>query len=631
MPRLVCRTGPNQGAVYELAGDRVTVGRGVEATIQIPSEIISRTHAAFLRDASGWRVRDEGSRNGTFVNGQRVAETRLKAGDEVLIGESSFVYVVEDATDAEAPVMDDLAGELAVSEALDAGDLARRARARLAKAVAKDDTQGRRLLSLLDFSRAAGAATTYPEIFSALTTMIENDLKPHRVVPILFDAEKGALMPWMKAASGFARALSRVPISRTIVNYVRDRRVAVLSEEASRDDRFRGARSIHEQRIATAMCAPMLAGGELIGMIYADRLGDAARFQSEDLEALNAFASQAASAVASVRSMDHMRRERQVRDKELRGKYDIAGCSPAIEKVFSFIAKAAPASSSVLILGESGTGKELVARAIHASSPRRYQAFEAVNCAALAPSLLESELFGHVKGAFTGADADRAGRFELADGGVLFLDEIGELPESSQSKLLRALEQGEVRRLGGVKDVKVDVRLIAATNKKLEDEMRAGRFREDLYFRLNVLAVELPPLRERREDIPLLAERFLREFVASCGRPALRFSEATLKALEQHDWPGNVRELRNVVERMVVMAEGPTLEPADIPYASRAGARPAPSSGEAWQPRSLREMERDHIARVLEHTGGNKKETARILEIDRSTLYAKLKLYGLGE
>ena len=261
----------------------------------------------------------------------------------------------------------------------------------------------------------------------------------------------------------------------------------------------------------------------------------------------------------------------------------------------------------------------------------------------MAPTLLESELFGHVRGAFTGADRDRPGRFELADGGTLFLDEIGELPDGSQSKLLRVIETGELRRVGDIKDRKVNARVIAATNKKLAEEIAKARFREDLYFRLNVLKISLPPLRERPGDVRVLAEHFLKQFAEKCGRPALRFEANVWPLFEGYPWPGNVRELRNAIERMVVMAEGDALRLEDVPFEIRTGkgtARPAdaaaptaasglPAGGLEGESATLRDLERDHIARVMQRTAGNKKEAARILGIDRSTLYAKLKAYGL--
>ena len=632
MAKLVCQTGPNQGTVYDLIDEEVTVGRGLENTIQVPSEKISRTHFSLCLRDSEWFLRDEGSRNGTFVNGGRVEEHKLQGGDEITVGEAVMIFA-EDVVDAIQPeaMSDDSSADLKVSDVLDSDTFTACVQRTATTAAAGGDAASRRLVALLEFSSKAHTALSMRDLFGALTQAIETDLQPHRVVPILVDEKQGLVRPWVKSESAFDKALSSIPISQTIVNYVREKRVAVLSEETKQDDRFRKARSIHKQKITSALCAPMRIGDQLLGVIYVDRLGEADHFQSSDLELLNAMASQAAVAIANVQARDRVGRERQVREKQLRGQYDIVGQSSAIQNVFRFITKAAPTESGVLILGESGTGKELVARAIHVNSTRRHQAFEAVNCAALAPSLLESELFGHVRGAFTGADKDRPGLFEIADGGALFLDEIGEMPDSSQSKLLRVLEQGEVRRVGDVRDRRVNVRVIAATNKRLEEEIQAGRFREDLYFRLNVLKVELPPLRKRQEDIRLLAEHFLGEFVKSCGRPKLAFDQAVLDLFSTRPWPGNVRELRNVIERMVVMAEGNALGLEDVPYELReGGGQRSTTAIVVGAPRPLRDVEREHIARVLEHTGGNKKEASRLLEIDRSTLYAKLKLYDLS-
>ena len=633
MAKLLCQAGPTEGTVYDLVPGEVTVGRGVENTIQIPSETVSRTHCCLLCRDEAWTLRDEGSRNGTLVNGAPVEEVVLKPGDEIRVGEATMIFTGEQVDTIEAESLSDASSpDLQVSDVLDSDTFTQRVRQHAAEAATRGDVEGHRLVTLLEFSSRSHSARNMSDLFGALTAAIENDLEPHRVVPILVDEKQGLVRPWVKSASAFDKALSNIPLSQTIVNYVRDKRVAVLSEETKQDSRFRKALSIHKQKITSAMCAPMRIGDELLGLIYVDRLGEAEHFTAADLELLNAMACQAAVAIANVRSVERVGRERQVREKQLRGQYDIVGQSGAIQQVFRFIAKAAPAQAGVIILGESGTGKELVARAIHVNSQRRHQPFEAVNCAALTPSLLESEIFGHVRGAFTGADADRPGLFELADGGTLFLDEIGEMPDGSQSKLLRVLEQGELRRVGDVRDRKVNVRVIAATNKRLEEEMRAGRFREDLYFRLNVLKVQLPPLRDRREDIPLLAENFLHAFVKSCGRTPLTFDPGVLDLFGQVAWRGNVRELRNVIERMVVMAEGDVLRLDDVPYELRhVGDHPAAAAAvPAGEPGPLREVERAHIARTLDHTGGNKKEAARILEIDRSTLYAKLKAYGLN-
>ncbi|MEZ6186249.1 MAG: sigma-54 dependent transcriptional regulator [Planctomycetota bacterium] len=307
----------------------------------------------------------------------------------------------------------------------------------------------------------------------------------------------------------------------------------------------------------------------------------------------------------------------------------VLGESPAWLKAWKLVGKAGPTESTVLILGRSGTGKEMVAREIHKLSPRSKRPFVAVNCASVAASLLESELFGHEAGAFTSAQKRRRGLFELAHGGTLFLDEIGETSSEFQAKLLRVIETGEYRRVGGDVSLVSDVRLLAATNRNLKKEVEAGNFREDLYYRLNVVEIELPQLKEREGDVAILAQHFLGEMA-----PGRSLSEAALQILGRYPWPGNVRELRNVIERMSILAEGKELGVDDVPGDVQAGAeeaRPASDPGitpaDGIRPPSLADLERHHIEQVLEFTGGNKAKAARILGITAATLYNKLKAY----
>ncbi len=301
---------------------------------------------------------------------------------------------------------------------------------------------------------------------------------------------------------------------------------------------------------------------------------------------------------------------------------EIVGGSAAMQKVYDFITMVAPTDSTVLITGESGTGKELVARAIHAASERAYMPMISVSCGALPDTLLESELFGYEKGAFTGADHNKKGRFELAHGGTLFLDEVGEITLKTQVDLLRVLQNREFHRLGGKELIKVDVRIIAATNRDLLKAIQEGRFREDLYYRLNVLRLEMPPLRERREDIPLLAEHFVEMFAKKMNRRRMPLSPTALKELACYHWPGNVRELENVIERAMVVGRGPAIAGEDLPFCGS-----APGSGSSC--RSLKELEKSHILSVLESNQWNVTRTARELEIDRQTLYNKIQKYGL--
>jgi two-component system response regulator HydG len=311
---------------------------------------------------------------------------------------------------------------------------------------------------------------------------------------------------------------------------------------------------------------------------------------------------------------------------------DILGATAKMQRIFRLIGKVAPTESTVLILGESGTGKELIARAIHLQSRRARGAFVPVNCAALPENLIESELFGYVRGAFTGAANSRRGLIEEADGGTLFLDEIGEMPASTQVKLLRFLENSEVRRLGDNETRIVDVRVLAATNVDLKRQLGDGRFREDLYYRLNVVTIEIPPLRERREDIPLLAGYFLDKFGKAAGRPDMDFAEDAKAALLRYDYPGNVRELENAIQRAVTLAEGKRMTRQDLPPAFLQAATLPPARvdediRDSW---SLEELEREHIQRVLVRQKGNVTNTARQLGISRTTLWRKMHKYHLA-
>jgi DNA-binding NtrC family response regulator len=312
----------------------------------------------------------------------------------------------------------------------------------------------------------------------------------------------------------------------------------------------------------------------------------------------------------------------------------IIGASSGMQQVLRQLSLVAPTRSSVLIVGESGTGKELIANALHENSPRREERFQPINCAAIPPDLLESELFGHERGAFTGALQRKAGTFELADKGTLFLDEIGELPTALQAKLLRVLEERTFMRVGGTEMIRVDVRIIAATNSDLELKVAEGTFRSDLYYRLKVVTIHIPPLRERPEDVPLLAHRFLESFKAENDRPGLTFEPQVIEALQAVRWDGNVRELRNLIESLVVLAPPgkETIGLASLPdsYRAPSGAAAPARGGIAGSARTMEEIEREAILKTLEETGGNRTRAADILGIGLRTLQRKLREYGEG-
>ncbi|HUQ15971.1 MAG TPA: sigma-54 dependent transcriptional regulator [Gemmatimonadales bacterium] len=315
-------------------------------------------------------------------------------------------------------------------------------------------------------------------------------------------------------------------------------------------------------------------------------------------------------------------------------RYQMVGTSPALDEVRELVAKVGPTAARVLITGENGTGKELVARALHEASPRRDQAFVEVNCAAIPSELIESELFGHMKGSFTGAFADRAGKFEQADGGTLFLDEVGDMSLPAQSKLLRVLQEGVVTRIGGSKSIQVDVRVLAATNKDLESEIAEGRFREDLLYRLNVVPIEVPALRERLEDVPALVGHFAEQLASSAGVPGKKFSEDAVRRLQARPWPGNIRELRNAVERALILASGKVVAPGDIDRLlpgtdGSAGVSGAPGGSQTFET-FKQEAEKNFLIQKLREHDWNVSETARALKMPRSNLYKKIERYGLS-
>jgi two-component system, NtrC family, nitrogen regulation response regulator NtrX len=334
-------------------------------------------------------------------------------------------------------------------------------------------------------------------------------------------------------------------------------------------------------------------------------------------------------------------RQLEAENRALRARVDrtqtMVGESLAMRKLRDQVAMAAPTNGRVMIYGENGTGKELVARTIHALSRRRSNTFVEVNCAAIPEELIESELFGHVRGAFTGAVADRRGKFETADGGTIFLDEIGDMSLKTQAKVLRVLQEQTMEAVGGTARIKVDARVLAATNKDLQAEIRAGRFREDLYFRLNVIPIFVPALRDRQEDIPLLADHFMAEFAREYGRRIKQFEPGARVALQQYPWPGNVRELRNVIERLMIMVFGDTIAPGDLTFLDPSGLSRPSGADAAPQPsdrRTLHEardqFERDLILRTLSEQQGNMSRTAEVLGVERSNLYRKLKAFGIA-
>ena len=380
------------------------------------------------------------------------------------------------------------------------------------------------------------------------------------------------------------------------------------------------------RRLATL---PFEHHGELLGIMLISCPGDC-RCVTQELDILNLILRQTSGTIKRASVHEEEIRNLQARIESNAGFSGFVGKDPKMQLVYKLIEDVAPTDATVLIQGESGTGKELVARAIQERSPRKNRPFVVINCSAYPSTLLESELFGHEMGAFTGALRLRSGRFEQANGGTVFLDEIGEISPSAQIKLLRVLQSQKFERLGGEQTLSIDIRILAATNKNLLDEVRRGNFREDLFYRLNVIPISLPPLRERRNDIPLLADHFLRQFTAKQGKNELKISSETMRLLMKFDWPGNVRELENSIEHAVVLAKGQQVEPPDLPLALVDPQRTVmPSSSVTGKPKTILETEEKLVREVLEECNWNKTEAATRLGISRSTLYEKLKKYQI--
>ncbi len=377
-------------------------------------------------------------------------------------------------------------------------------------------------------------------------------------------------------------------------------------------------------RTRNLLCVPMKdRGGDTVGAL--EVMNKADPFTPDDVAACEALAGQIVSALENVREREALVRSNQELDTQARLATQIIGESEPIAALRKWVQEVARTNLPVLILGESGTGKDVIARAIHYNSPRHRHPYVPVNCAAIAESLLESELFGHEKGAFTDAHSTRAGKFEAASGGTLFLDEIGDLSPGGQAKLLRVLEEKVVYRVGGTVPIPVDVRIVAATNRNLAESVRSGKFREDLFYRLMVMTFQLPPLRDRRGDVLVLAEHFLGEFCRAAKRRALKFTAEARKRLEQHEWPGNVRELRNLLERVAYLCPNDKVEATDLAFILRPAREEANPYGNLPLDEATDAFQRDHIQKAIERVGGNMSEAAKVLGLHRPNLYRKMK------
>jgi transcriptional regulator with GAF, ATPase, and Fis domain len=631
-PRLLVIAGPSKDSTIPLPGGEATVGRDPANAVSVADASVSRKHCVLRREEDGrFQIKDLDSRNGTLINGRAVKEQWLRHGDEIATGDSVFVFLVEDqeqAVPASRVEFDD-SRTTAETKLIHPKEVIYLQPGRLQRELPASSQVARNLSALLKISRVVHAIRDLEELQAQLLDLI------FEVIP----AGRGAILLAEGAGQEFNCLYARtrhpgqpqlVRVSRTIARQVMKDDVAILGVDVPATGKLRDVESLVLSEVRTLLCVPLTVFRRAIGCIYLDSTNAADRFQEDHLELLTAIAGVSAVALDNARRLQWLEQENQRLTTEVRQEQSLVGEGARIKEIFQFLARVAPTESTVLIEGESGTGKELVARALHRNSPRASKPFVAINCAAIPESLLESDLFGHERGAFTGAAVQKKGRLEVADGGVVFLDEIGELAPPLQVKLLRVLQEREFERVGGTHPIKVDIRLIAATNRDLSEAVRTGEFRQDLYYRLAVVNLTMPPLRERREDIPMLTRHFLQKYAKRCKVKAKPVSREAMAALVTYEWPGNVRELENAVERALVMGASDTVQLEDLPESLLEQA-PAAETHEGKYHASVKKWKKQLIVEAVEQTRGNYVEAAAILGVHPNYLHRLIRNLGLKE
>jgi Nif-specific regulatory protein len=622
--RLIAIAGPLEGQVIPLAGE-LAMGRERTNSLAIDDPVISRRHCLLKPDSGSWLLRDLKSMNGTYVNGMPVQERTLEDGDQIQVGRSLFAFTTRDASRPESvPDMVALdAGHITTGETAMiriAGSPYVQA-VKLLEGLPQVWRNARHLEILLKLGVAIPASRTVESLERAFLGLVFEAVPAQRAAILLATHDEAGLEPHFHLHRDGDLKPVRVP--QQVVSRVFAEGVAMMSNDVVEDDIAPGDAA----GIRALAAVPLSAFGRTLGVLYLDSADSGVTFDDEHFHLLTGMGGLAAAALDYALHVESIERDNQRLQAEINLRHSMVGESGPMRGVYAFIAKAAPASSTVLIRGESGTGKELVARAIHRNSARAARPFVAINCAALAETLLESEFFGHERGAFTGAVSQRKGKLEEAEGGTVFLDEIGELAPSLQAKLLRVLQEREFQRVGGNKTIHVDIRVIAATNRDLEEAVKRGTFREDLYYRLNVVAVRLPALRERREDIPLLAQYFAQKHAKQANRVVTGVSEAARTAILGYAWPGNVRELENAIERAVVLGSTETILPEDLPESIVETSDPVTPATRFHE--AVVQAKRQIVLKALEQTGGNYSEAARVLGLHPSNLHRLIRTLGL--
>jgi transcriptional regulator with GAF, ATPase, and Fis domain len=630
-PRLLVLSGPLKDSTIPLSEGEVTIGREASNAISITDPSVSRKHCLLSGQDGKFLVRDLDSRNGTLVNGSGVEEQWLEHGDEIAAGDSSFLFLLQDEQTAPA------AGRVEFEEALFTAettvlhprDVVYLQPDRLLRELPATSRVARNLNALLKISRIVHAIRDLDELQGQLLDLIFEIVPAGRGAILLADKE-GQHFNSMYVRMRQAGQVPLVKVSRTIARQVLDQGVAILGSDVARSDELREVESLAASQVRSLLCVPLTVFERVIGCIYLDSDSVGNRLHEEHLQLVTAIAGISAVALENARRLQWLEQENERLTVEISQERSLVGDGPRMQEVYQFLKRAAPTDSTVLIEGESGTGKELAARALHRNSPRASKAFVAINCSAIPETLLESDLFGHERGAFTGAASLKRGRLEVADGGVVFLDEIGEMAPTLQVKLLRVLQEREFERVGGMHPIKVDIRIIAATNCNLEQAVRDGSFRQDLYYRLAVLKITMPALRDRREDIPMLVRHFVQKHAKRCKVKPRPISREALAVLVNYDWPGNVRELENAIERALVLASSDVILPEDLPESLLERPR-MPEMTEASYHAAVKELKKRLIVDAVEQTHGSYADAARILGVHPNYLHRLIRNLELKE
>ncbi|HEX8637810.1 MAG TPA: sigma 54-interacting transcriptional regulator [Pyrinomonadaceae bacterium] len=616
-PRLVNTSGREESETIflDLEERDFSIGRIGDNHLRLHSASVSRRHCSIALRGGEITIKDLGSHNGTFVNDRRIDESVLKHGDRIGIGASRFVFLIDEEADEKFFAQD---------ARFDDGGL-----------ITKSDI---RLFPGSDFAHGAPHLDSLVRLGKALNETESADTLQSRILEILLEtipARRGAILLFepggndpqsVRVASKTAGGNENMTISRTVCERVRREKIALLSNDLAVNG-LEHSESLMAHKVTSLLAAPLQIG-EIDGLIYLDTNNFQTVFDEVHLHQTTAISFLVSAALEQKFLIKNLQSENRRLQETLQLESDIVGESRAVGEVFRLIAKVAPSDAGVLITGESGTGKELAAQAIHRNSTRRGKPFVAVNCAVLNENLIESELFGHEKGSFTGATLQKIGKFEHAEGGTIFLDEIGELTPKIQAKLLRVLQEREFERVGGTRTIKTNVRVIAATNRNLSEEVKNGTFREDLFFRLNVVQIKMPPLRERKSDVPVLAKYFLEKYSRTCNRRVTGFSPETQEILLNYEWRGNIRELENAVERAVVIGSTEQILPEDLPeeIVEFAGAQTDLSPDYHQQ---IKLAKQKIILSAIEKAEGNYTEAARSLGIHPNNLHRIIRDLGV--